>query len=199
MINERRRRVRELLADCGVADLGNVRILDVGCGSGAWLRDFLSWGASAANLMGLDLLSERIVRAKELGCEGLTIVCGSAHQLPFADSTFDILVQGTVFSSILNGATRRRVAVELVRVLKIGGFIIWYDFSFNNPFNADVRGITKKELIELFAPCRVEAERITVAPPLARLIAPVFPVAYEAIAATRLLSTHYLAAIHKSA
>src|SRR6476646_11595052 len=41
-------------------------ILEIGCGTGAWLREFVKWGALPDRLVGVDLLSERIEKARKL-------------------------------------------------------------------------------------------------------------------------------------
>ena len=45
-------------------ELLDKKILDVGCGSGGVLRDFIKYGALPENLYGIDLLEDRIERAK---------------------------------------------------------------------------------------------------------------------------------------
>src|SRR6188508_3498811 len=50
----------------GFRPLGEVDILDVGCGTGSVLRDFLRYGARPERLAGVDLLEERIERARSL-------------------------------------------------------------------------------------------------------------------------------------
>jgi hypothetical protein len=64
------------------------------------------------------------------------------------------------------------MASEMLRVVKPDGLIIWYDYYVNNPWNTDVRGVNKREIHRLFPGCRVELRRITLVPPLARLLAP---------------------------
>src|SRR4029077_3485600 len=63
-IEELNRRMQALLAARIGADLSGQRILDVGCGSGYWLRQFIQWGACPDRLFGLDLLRERIENAR---------------------------------------------------------------------------------------------------------------------------------------
>jgi SAM-dependent methyltransferase len=40
----------------GGAALASLRILEVGCGSGYWLRQLVQWGASPERIVGIDLL-----------------------------------------------------------------------------------------------------------------------------------------------
>ena len=61
------------------------RILEVGCGTGFWLRDFLKWGARPENVVGVDLLASRLSEARRLCPERLSLVCGSASALGLPD------------------------------------------------------------------------------------------------------------------
>src|ERR1035438_3282644 len=53
-----------LLHKSGAFPIGDASIVDVGCGNGQWLLEFLQWGAVAANLHGIDLIAERIAYAR---------------------------------------------------------------------------------------------------------------------------------------
>jgi hypothetical protein len=75
-----------------------------------------------------------------------------------------MIVQSTVFSSILDSDMKRKVASEMVRVLKPDGLIIWYDCFVSNPRNKDVKGITKNEIHQLFPGCQIDLRRVTLAP-----------------------------------
>ena len=56
-----------MLKASGFTDLSRIHALDVGCGTGGWLRTLLEWGASSECLHGIDLLQDRIDKAKNLG------------------------------------------------------------------------------------------------------------------------------------
>lgn len=58
--------ILKLLDKYKMNPLADRKILDVGCGSGGELRRFIEYGASPENLFGIDLLPDRIKRAKEL-------------------------------------------------------------------------------------------------------------------------------------
>lgn len=178
-------------------DLRETKVLDVGCGSGNWLRQFIQWGASPSNVAGIDLLEDRIAQARRLCPPEVQLEVGEASHLDFADQSFDIVFQSTVFSSILDGEMRRAVAQEMLRVLAPSGFVLWYDFFLNNPRNPDVRGIGKHELDRLFPRCRIQCERLTLAPPIGRALGRVSAFAYNVVSALRFASTHILAVIEK--
>ena len=114
----RERAVLKLLARAGALPLAGRRILDVGCGSGQWLADFETWGAERERLAGIDLLPERIDQAQarlaslqgadgELVSRGADVRLGDASELPWPEGSFDIVLQSTVFSSILDSRISR--------------------------------------------------------------------------------------------
>ena len=189
--------LRMLTTQYGCVSLEDKRVLEVGCGSGTWLLEFIRWGARPENLWGIDLLPERIDVASYICPPGVNLQCGNGAELQMPDGFFDLVLQSTVFTSILAYELKKQVANEMLRVLKKQGLIIWYDFMVDNPRNPDVRGINKKEIKKLFPECRIELKKITLAPPLARLVASAFPLSYHALSAIKLLCTHYLALIEK--
>lgn len=160
----------------GLDDLSGLRILDVGCGSGGWLRQLQAWGASAQNLHGVDLLPDRIDRARQLAPE-IDHRVGSGWQLPFDNAAMGLVTAHTVFSSILNADARQSLAAEMVRVLAPHGRILIFDFRISHPRNRDAIGIRKSEIRRLFPGFQLYSRSLELAPPIARKIVPVAPVA----------------------
>jgi ubiquinone/menaquinone biosynthesis C-methylase UbiE len=190
-VQEIERGILRLLKSKGVFDLSQKRVLEVGCGDGAWLRFLIQTGAAPENLFGVDLLPNRIREARRKCPQASTLSCEDASQLTFESESFDLLLAMTIFSSILDDHLRHLLAQEMLRVLRHGGSILWYDFHVNNPRNPDVRRVTKHEIRDLFPGCNVELHRITLAPPVARAIA-LTPIAYSLLSVPHLLCTHYL-------
>jgi ubiquinone/menaquinone biosynthesis C-methylase UbiE len=190
-IQEVERRILRLFGSKGISDLSQKRILEVGCGDGAWLRFLTQSGASPENLFGVDLLSHRIQDARRKCSEGMILRCEDASELSFGDESFDFLLAMTVFTSILDEHLRGLLAREMLRVLRRGGSILWYDFHVNNPRNPDVRRVTNHEIKDLFPGCKVELSHITLAPPVGRAVGRM-PILYWLLSNVRLLSTHYL-------
>ena len=199
MVQERERQLLAILARHACAPLNAKKILEVGCGTGYWLREFVKWGARPEHIVGIDLLADRVAEARRLCPETVEIRCGSAAALSFPDKTFDLVLQSTVFTSILDFEMKRRIASEMLRVLKEDGLILWYDYHANNPRNPDVRGVKKREIHQLFHGHRIILRRITLAPPLARLIAPHSWVVCQVLERVPFLCTHYLGVIQKGA
>jgi SAM-dependent methyltransferase len=144
--------------------------LDLGCGGGWWLRELLRWGARPQEITGIDALAEAIDAARRVH-PAIQLCVGTADALPFADATFDLVTQFTVFSSMLDAGLRRDAAAEMLRVLRPGGAVLWYDFTVN-PTNRQTRGIGAREASALFPGCSIRMRRVTLAPPLARQVAP---------------------------
>lgn len=186
------------LARAGVASLHDARVLEVGCGAGHWLRALVQWGAAPERVTGIDLQHARAVEARRACAPAVGLAAASGALLPFDDATFDIVLQSTVFTSILDASLRARVAREMMRVLKPDGMVLWYDFHVNNPRNPDVRGVTRRELRALFPGCRLELRRVTLAPPAARALAPrLWPLA-TLLSAIPWLCTHYVGVIRRT-
>lgn len=197
-IQECERRMLGLLASHGLSNLAPLRILEVGCGSGFWIRQLILWGAKPENISGVDLLPARIAEARRLCPSGVVLECHNAQQLGFSEGSFDLVIASTVFSSILDSALRAEVAGEILRVLRPSGAILWYDFFRDNPSNHDVKGVRKEEIKGLFPGCRLHAQRATLAPPLARRLAGFSWNVCRALNAMSILNTHYLALIVRS-
>jgi SAM-dependent methyltransferase len=191
MIQQRQRAVLSLLKAEGFYPLAGRRILELGCGEGGVLREFLTYGASSELLSGIELLAWR---AQKAGQECESIVQGNCQRLPYQDQSFDLLLQFTLFTSILDCDLQKNIAVEMLRVIRKSGLILWYDYWWN-PINPDVRGIRKAKIRSLFPQCSVSFRRITLAPPLSRLLAKRTWIGCCLLESLKLLNTHYLAAI----
>jgi ubiquinone/menaquinone biosynthesis C-methylase UbiE len=192
------RAMRSLLAQEIPDPLVTWRVLDVGCGSGRFLDWLWSWGASPTYLYGIDLLPERIAAAQKRHPERQYTV-GSAHELPYPDGSFDLVNASLLFSSLPSRQLCQAAASEMLRVVRTGGLALVYDFTLNNPRNPAVHGVPRREIRCLFGDRATgyAERRLTLAPPLARLLAR----AHLDIAASRLerwglFNTHRLTAIH---
>src|SRR5579872_2077570 len=195
--HEREEKMAALFRKEGLTSLAGLKILDVGCGRGDTLRQLLEYGANPELLTGIDLLDENIGDAQRLAPH-IPVICGSACRLPFPDEHFDLVIQFMLFTSVLDCEVKALIAREMNRVLVPGGRVLWYDFTFDNPKNANVRGIPKREIQKLFPGFRMKAKRITLAPPLGRIIAPLSAVLYYCLSRVRPLCTHLLCLLQKS-
>ncbi|HEV8054219.1 MAG TPA: methyltransferase domain-containing protein, partial [Candidatus Limnocylindrales bacterium] len=83
---------RELLALLG---RGPGRCLDLACGTGVNLRRLTDADWS---VVGVDLSSDQLRRARERAPEGVELIQGDATALPFADASFDAVACALVHS-----------------------------------------------------------------------------------------------------
>jgi ubiquinone/menaquinone biosynthesis C-methylase UbiE len=173
------------------------RILDVGCGRAYWLRQMIQWGARPENLFGIDLMPDRLQDARNLCPPQVTLEGGDASHLAFRDAEFTLVLQFTVFTSILDAGMKKKLAGEIARVLKPGGAVLWYDYFVSNPKNSDVRGVARREIVRLFPGFSIFLKRVTLAPPLARAVGPISSSLYRLLSSVRPLRTHYLGILQK--
>ena len=195
-LHEREAAMAALLRAAGLPSLAGLRILDIGSGRGATLRQYLEYDADPARVWGIDLLPA-FNRQAHLLAPHLQIACASAAELPFADGSFDFASQFVLFTSILSVEMRRQMAREIHRVLVRRGKFLWYDFAYNNPNNPNVRGIRLAEVRELFPGFSITSRRITLAPPLGRAIGDFGPALYYLASKMRFLCTHYICLLEK--
>ncbi len=196
---ERQRALIGLLRQHAPRPLDTLDLLEVGCGDGNNLLELLQLGFSAARLQGSELLPDRAAAARARLPAATAVHAGDALQLPLAHASLDIVVQSTVFSSLLDDAFQQRLADAMWAWLRPGGAVLWYDFGFDNPRNPDVRGVTMARVRQLFPHARIIARRVTLAPPLARPVARVHPALWTLLNAVPWLRTHRLAWIEKPA
>ncbi|HXW71852.1 MAG TPA: class I SAM-dependent methyltransferase [Methylocella sp.] len=190
MTEERALVLGQMLRQDGFMPLTNRRILDIGCGSGGALASLTQSGASWNNLFGVDLLAERIEAAKR-NYPGIQFTQGNAADLDFEDKSFDLVLIFTVFTSILDGHMARKAAREATRVLKNSGAIVWYDFRYNNPYNLNVRGVSKQAIGMLFPHFTLKLRKVTLFPPLARRLGRATSTLYPLLSNLTWLTTHY--------
>jgi len=171
--------------------LATCRVLDVGCGYGSLLGWLNHQGVPAENLVGVDLLPSRIAIARQ-AFPGFTFVEGNAERLDFPDSAFDLVSVGTVFSSILGRRMAENVARDIHRVLAPGGAVVWYDMRYPNPWNRNLRAMTRSRIQALFPGFKLDLESVTLLPPLARRLGRFTASLYPLLARARFLRTHYV-------
>ncbi|QDQ96569.1 class I SAM-dependent methyltransferase [Tomitella fengzijianii] len=130
------------LLDAAGVDAGTA-VLDVGCGCGATTRAAAERGA--APVMGLDLSSAMLARARELataqGAGGVDFVQGDAQTHPFAPATFDAVISrfGVMFFDDPHAAFR-----GFARALRPGGtlaFVCWQSARRNPHISLPMRAI----------------------------------------------------------
>jgi len=197
LMHQREKQIQRLLESTGWVDLAESQVLEIGCGKGEVLETFQRLGVPKSRLYGIDLLHERVKEAG-LSLPGSSLANADAQSLPFASQAFDVLLQFTAFSSVLDAQVKQTMAGEMLRVLKDDGVILWYDFWWN-PVNNQTRGIRLSEIKQLFPQCDIQIHKITLAPPIVRILIPKLPRVAKWLEGLTVLNSHYLALIRKKA
>lgn len=197
-VQERQRGIITLLRKHTNQPLNVLKVLEVGCGSGSNLLELIRLGFSPENLIGNELLSERI----EIARKNLPIVCrlkeGDASLLDLPQESIDIVYQSTVFTSLLDKSFQAELAQQMWKWVKPGGGILWYDFVYDNPNNKDVRGVSLSRIRELFPEAIIDSRRVTLAPPISRKVTKVHPSLYTLFNYFPFFRTHVLCYLKKS-
>ena len=194
---ERRRVTRALLDQGGWLPLAGRRVLEVGSGGGAELAWLFELGASLSRVVGVDLLPDRVLAARR-AFPDIEFRHGNAERLDFPPGEFDLVLAITLFSSIFDRRMASNVASEIVRVLRPGGALLWYDVRYHSVSNRNVRAVTAARVGELFPSLRGEVRTLTLLPPLARRLGPLTPAAYPVLVAAPPLRSHLIGLLRKA-
>jgi ubiquinone/menaquinone biosynthesis C-methylase UbiE len=196
-LQERQRATLRVFKQRGWDDLSTRTLLEVGCGTCSNLVEALLTGFMPHNLAGIELLPERHALARQRLPEAVSLMQGDATAMPFEAASRDVVLQATVFSSLLDDAFQQHLAQIMWTIVKPGGGVLWYDFTVDNPRNRDVRGVPLARVRQLFPQGRIQARRLTLAPPIARAVVRVHPSLYTLFNALPVLRTHVLCWIAK--
>jgi ubiquinone/menaquinone biosynthesis C-methylase UbiE len=194
---QRRRAAAHLLVRAGAFPMAGQPCLEVGYGTLGWLGELLSWGLRERDLHGIELDAGR-ARVAQQALPSADLRVGDATALPWESAAFRLVVVSTVFSSVLDPVVRNLLAREIERVIAPGGGLLFYDFAVNNPANDQVRGVPRGEILRLFPGLRGEVRAVTLAPPLARTIAPWSWTLATCLEAVPFLRTHLVAVLKRN-
>jgi ubiquinone/menaquinone biosynthesis C-methylase UbiE len=105
--------VEEALRDL-IAEIGARRVLEIGCGTGHWLKTL---APHVDRIIGLDSSSGMLRRANDLP-KPIELVCGSAESTPFAGSSFDLIF---VVNALHHFSDRQGFIERTPHLLRSGG------------------------------------------------------------------------------
>ena len=108
-------------------DQRQIRLLDVACGTGRFLR-CLKQAWPRLQAAGLDLSEAYLAEARRHlePYRDVNLYSGNAEAMPFADASFDVVTSIYLFHEI-PPEVRRTVTAEFSRILKPGGRLIFMD------------------------------------------------------------------------
>jgi SAM-dependent methyltransferase len=196
-VQERERALLRWIRSCGIAHVDKKKIIEIGCGSGANLIEFMRFGFAPENIIGNELLPERAELARRILPATVQVIVGDALELDLPAGEFDVVFQSTVFTSILDDTYQQELAARMWRWVRPGGGVLWYDFLYDNPSNPDVRGVRLGRVRSLFGDGCSKCWRVTLAPPISRIVTRLHPCLYTAFNVVPALRTHTLCWIQK--
>jgi len=153
----RRQLICELAKSARTIKMGKLKILDVGCGTGANLSALGNIG----KVVGIDYSPYAVKICKK---NGFVVQKGSANKLPFASDSFDVVVLADVIEHLDDDKT---AVLEAARVLRRGGMLIatvpaypWL-FSGHDQAVGHKRRYTKHELEGIFISARLKPSLVS--------------------------------------
>lgn len=162
-------------------DRSFARILDVGCGSGAGLLQFVRLGFNPSNLAGIDSDAARIEEAK-LFLPGIDLRVADATAMPFDAGFFDLVFESTMLGTLESQSLLASIASEMIRVCRSGGHIMLADWRYSRRGSGVKTAISASKIAELFdvggSTSVVSAERGALVPPLGRRLSRLAPSLY---------------------
>jgi len=194
---EKERAIIKWIKWAGIEPLEGKKILEVGCGTGTNIIQFIRLGFDPSKITANELIEERVAILRTRLPNSVNILPGNAAELNLLSNSFDIVFQSMVFTSILDESMRKSLAKKMWTLAKPGGGVLWYDFIYNNPVNKDVKKVTFSEVKNFFPEGIIKKKKITLAPPLSRIFTKIHPNFYNFLNAFPILRTHILCWIKK--
>jgi len=113
-------------------------VLDIGCGAGMDTLVAAQMVGTGGTVTGIDMTPAMVAKARrsvaETGLAQVTIVEGSAEDLPFESASFDVVISNGVIDLIPD---KDAVFSEIARVLRPGGRIQLADVTIRRPVSEE--------------------------------------------------------------
>lgn len=117
-------------------DIRGLRVLDIGCGAGAFVAALGDLGAQA---QGVEYVEDKIGQWRQRFPGDMRVQQGDAEHLSFQDDHFDIVIMNEVLEHIPSDTNALR---EAFRVLKKGG--LFFNFTPNRFYPIETHGFIDK-------------------------------------------------------
>jgi arsenite methyltransferase len=129
---------------------GDEHVLDVGCGRGLLLAGAAKRLGANGHATGIDIWSTEDLAGNSeqatghnLELEGVadrcTLVSRSAAEMPFPDSSFDVVVSNLCLHNLYEKSTRTAALHHIARVLKPGGVAILSDYKRTGEYASELQ------------------------------------------------------------
>jgi arsenite methyltransferase len=139
---------------------GDEQVLDVGCGHGLMLLAAAKRLATG-RAVGIDVWSQvdqadnnpeaTMQNARlENVADRVQVRSADARELPFADSSFDVIVSSWVIHNLSRAADREQIIREIARVLKPGGHLAIADIRHTRQYEKVLRSLGWTEVRRWF-------------------------------------------------
>jgi SAM-dependent methyltransferase len=110
------------------SDMAGVSAIELGCGWGRNLHQFVELGIPARNIAGIDLIEHFVAFGRSQN-PALNISVGDATRTGFGDSAFDVVLLHTVLSAITDRELHAKLLREARRLVKPAGLVIVFDIA----------------------------------------------------------------------
>jgi SAM-dependent methyltransferase len=141
--------------------LEDLRVLDVGCGTGRSSRLLVDLGVNPQNLLAIDFRESAIAyAAKTNPAIRFQYIAGFSE---WPQERFDLVVQCVAFSSLPGSEIRRQAASLIERSIGDDGYVFWWDLMHAIDF-ADGQELNPKSLFPRLQPIR--ERRVSLRPDL---------------------------------
>lgn len=161
-------------------DLRKTKILDAGCSDGYGMALFMALGIYADQLTGVDILTERLERGREIN-PGPSYVHSDIADIKLPSESFDITCEQFCFVHCPVESARQAGARELIRLTKTGGHIIVCDWRYSRK-SKDLYGVSREWINKHFGVGtmteRLKTYPAMLVPPVGRVVSRFAPDLY---------------------